>query len=259
MIFHMLVNGVWMTLLFPFALLLLPFNPKSGSVWLARRIWAPVLVKASGARLVVHGAEHVDPRRPTVYMSNHASTLDIPVLFMAIPVDFRYVAKSSLRWVPVLGWYLWAAGHILIDRGVRHKAMASLEKAGAKIRRGTSIVVYPEGTRSDDGRILPFKKGGFSLAMESGVAVCPVTIVGTSRLMPKNSWRINPVEEIHVRIGAPLDASAYGPQGRDALMRDVRKTIIAQSLELGGPGGVGDDAAVGGEREGMGHKRAALG
>src|SRR5688572_14442972 len=93
------------------------------SIWWAREAWSPVLLWAGGAKLVVHGREHVDPSRPTIYVSNHQSTIDIPSLFMAIPVDLRYVAKKQLQWVPFLGWYLWLAGHVLIDRSNRHEAL----------------------------------------------------------------------------------------------------------------------------------------
>ncbi len=258
-LFYLLVTAVWLTVLFPFAFVLLPFNPKSGSMWMARLLWAPVLVWFSRAKVVVHGLENVDPRRPTIYVSNHQSALDIPVELVAIPVDYRFVAKHSLKWVPLLGWYLWAAGHILVNRGNRHQAIASLQAAGSKIRRGTSILVYPEGTRSEDGRILPFKKGPFALAIEAGVAVCPVTVEGTSRVMPKNSWNIRPGGEIHVKIGKPIDALPYRQSGREALMRDVRKVIIAQSLELGGKGGDPDDAIAAVGREGVSARKVANG
>ncbi|MGA9524428.1 MAG: lysophospholipid acyltransferase family protein [Myxococcaceae bacterium] len=256
---HLLVLATWLAVLFPFTMILLPFNLKSGSMWIARLLWAPVLVWVSRAKVVVHGRENVDPNRPTIYVSNHQSSFDIPVHLVSIPVNYRFVAKSSLKWVPMLGWYLWAAGHILIDRGHRHRAITSLQKAGRKIRQGTSIMVYPEGTRSDDGRILPFKKGPFALALEAGVAVCPVTIEGSARLMPKNSWDVNTGGEIHVKIGRPIDPAPYGPAGRDALMRDVRNVIIAQSLELGGKGGDPDDVIAASGREGVSARKVANG
>ena len=208
MIWHMLVHATWITLLFPFAVVATLLHPKSGAVWMARDIWAPFLVWMSGAKLVVHGQQNVDRTRPTVYVSNHQSTFDIPVMFVALPVNFRFVAKQQLRWVPVLGWYMWLAGHVLIDRSNRARAIARLQKAGRKIRKGTSILMYAEGTRSPDGRILPFNKGPFALALEAQVAVCPVTIEGTGRLMPKNSWRIETGGEIHVKIGKRIDARA---------------------------------------------------
>ncbi|MBX5483190.1 MAG: 1-acyl-sn-glycerol-3-phosphate acyltransferase [Myxococcaceae bacterium] len=256
MIFHMLVHATWITLLFPFAVIAMIFQPRSGAVWMARLIWAPFLVYMSRAKLIVEGREHVDPKRPTIYVSNHQSTFDIPVLFVSLPVNFRFVAKQALRWVPVLGWYLWIGGHILIDRSNRHAAIRTLDRAAEKIRGGTSILIFPEGTRSPDGRILPFKKGPFALALKAGVAICPVTIEGTARLMPKNSWKIRLGGTIRVKIGAPIDASTYGPEERDRLMRDVRDAIIRQSLELGGAGGDREDVVAAVGREGVGMKRA---
>jgi 1-acyl-sn-glycerol-3-phosphate acyltransferase len=254
MTWYMFLHGAWISLLFPFALVATLLHPRSGAVWMARDIWAPFLIWVSGARLVVHGLKNVDPKRPTVYVSNHQSTFDIPVLFAALPVNFRFVAKHQLKWVPVLGWYMVIGGHILIDRSNRARAIATLEKAARKIRRGTSILMYPEGTRSPDGSILPFKKGPFALALKAGVAVCPVTIEGTGRLMPKNSWKIQSGGEIHVKIGAPIDAAAYAPHERDRLARDVRDVIIAQSLELGGRGGDREDVLALPGVEGVGRQ-----
>lgn len=251
MLFHMLVNAVWMSFLFPFALLAAILHPKSGGMWVARDIWAPFLLWVARSKLRVYGQENVDPDRPTVYVANHQSAFDIPVLVMAVPTNFRYVAKSQLRWVPVLGWFLWIAGHVFVDRGNRQKAISSLDNAAARIRRGTSIMIYPEGTRSPDGRILPFKKGPFALALKAGVAVVPITIEGTARLMPKNSWKINLGQDIRVRIGKPINASQYGPNERERLMRDVRNVIIAQSLELGGKGGDKDDVVAATGQDGV--------
>jgi 1-acyl-sn-glycerol-3-phosphate acyltransferase len=249
----MVINAIWMTLLLPAAFLamLVTLNRDSG-VWLARTWWSPFLVRVvAGARLTVIGAENIDRNRPTVYVSNHQSTLDIPVLFIAIPINFRFVAKSQLRWVPVLGWFLWIGGHIFVNRSNHRSAVRSLKAAGEKIRKGCSILMYPEGTRSPDGRILPFKKGPFSLAVEAGVSVCPVTIEGTASIMPKNRWAITP-GEVKVKIGRPIDATAYIERGRDALMRDVRDVVIAQSLELGGLGGDRKDFVAARGLEGVG-------
>src|SRR4051812_23103198 len=106
-LFCILVAAVWTTLLIPIACLAIVVTLKpSSSIWIARRWWSPVLVWAGGGRLVVEGREHVDPTRPTIYISNHQSTIDIPVLFMSIPVDVRFVAKKQLGYVPMLGWYL---------------------------------------------------------------------------------------------------------------------------------------------------------
>jgi 1-acyl-sn-glycerol-3-phosphate acyltransferase len=254
------VAVLWLAILFPIACLAMLFTLNAGaSIWVARNWWAPVLLRVAGARLVVEGQQHVDPRRPTIYASNHQSTIDIPVLFIALPVNIRFIAKEQLRWVPFVGWYLWLAGHVLVDRGNTRRAVASLDKAGQRIRRGTSIIVFPEGTRSPDSRVRPFKKGSFALALKARVPICPVTIEGSGRLMPKNSWNIKP-GTIQVRIGSPIDVSRYGEDDREELMRAVRNVIIAQSLELGGKGGDWEDVVAARGLEGIGRKpRASVG
>lgn len=256
-IINVLVYVVWITFLFPFACLgmLVTLNTDT-ALWMARHWWAPVLVWRSGAKLEIEGREHVDPARPTIYVSNHQSTIDIPILFLAIPVNFRYIAKSQLRWIPVLGWYLWIGGHVFIDRANRARAISSLDAAARRIRAGTSIVVYPEGTRSPEGRILPFKKGAFALAMKARVAVVPVTIEGSGKVMPKNSWRVTP-GVVHVKIGKPIDPSRFDETDRDGLLIATRNVIIDQSLALGGLGGDRDEPVALPGREGVGRSRKA--
>ncbi|MBU8897376.1 1-acyl-sn-glycerol-3-phosphate acyltransferase [Corallococcus sp. M34] len=249
-LFCMFVAAFWTLACFPLAMLAMLFtlNP-DGSVWVARRLWSPVLLWAGGARLEVLGSENVDPRRPTIYVANHQSTIDIPAHFVAVPVNFRYVAKSQLRWVPLIGWYLSIAGHIFINRGNRASAIDSLTKAANKVRAGTSIFLYPEGTRSVDGRVLPFKKGPFALALKAGVAVCPVTIEGSANLMPKNSWNITP-GPVRVKIGKPIDPKVFAEDDRAGLARAVRDVILADNVALGGPGGDPEDAIAAPGQEG---------
>jgi len=208
----------------------------AASIWVARKLWAPILLRAGGAKLVVQGQENVDPCRSTVYASNHQSTIDIPVLFIALPVNLRFIAKSQLRWVPLLGWYLWLAGHIFVDRGKTRRAIASLDRAVRQIHSGVSLIVFAEGTRSPNGRVLPFKKGPFALAIKAKVPICPVTVEGSGKLMPKNSWKITP-GEIHVKIGRPIETAHLQESDREKLMCTVRDLIIGQSLQLGGRGG----------------------
>ncbi len=250
-LFCILVAVVASSICFCLAILamIVTLNP-SNSVWVARHLWSPILLWAGGAKLVVHGAENVDPKRPTIYVANHQSTIDIPAHFMSVPVNFRYVAKSQLRWVPFIGWYLWLAGHVLIDRSNRRAAISSLDAAAKRIRGGVSIFLYPEGTRSDDGRVLPFKKGPFALALQARVPICPVTIEGSGKIMPKNSWNITP-GTIHVKIGAPIDTTGFATEDREGLARHVRNVVIDQSLELGGLGGDREAAVAAAGREGI--------
>ena len=234
--FYFFFVTLWTAILFPFAVLsMLVTLDTSTSLWWARRIWSPGLLRLGGVTLEISGQENVDPSRPMIYASNHQSAADIPALFVSIPLDFRYVCKSQLKWVPFIGWYLMAAKYIFVDRSNRASAIASLEKGGAMIRNGINIVVYPEGTRSRDGSVLPFKKGPFALALKARVPVVPVTIEGAQKLMPKGSWRVIP-NKVKVRIGKPIDTTGYGEEERERLANDVRRVVIQQSLELGGLG-----------------------
>lgn len=235
-VFCVLVAIVWTVVCFLFASLaiILTFNA-SNSMYVVQRLWSPVLLWAGGATLVVDGLENISAGKPHIYVSNHQSTIDIPALFMALPVDLRFAAKKSLKYVPALGWYMILARFVFIDRGSHRSAMATLEQGAAQIRSGVNIVMFPEGTRSGDQRVLPFKKGPFALAAKAGVGVVPVTIEGSGNLMPKNSWNITP-GVIHVRVGKAIDPAPF-KDDREALMVAVRDVIIEQSLAMGGKGG----------------------
>ncbi len=208
---------------------------RSASMTVVQRWWSPVLLWAGGAHLEVTGIEGLQRGQPYIFVSNHQSTIDIPTLFMALPGDCRFVAKKALKYVPFLGWYMWAAKFVFVDRTNHRKAIRSLEQAAAQIQSGTSIVVFPEGTRSDDCRVKQFKRGPFALAMKAKVPVVPVTIEGSGLLMPKNSWNITP-GIIRVRVGKPI-APADFEGNRESLIHQVREQIISQSIALGGLGG----------------------
>jgi 1-acyl-sn-glycerol-3-phosphate acyltransferase len=208
---------------------------RSGSMPVVRGPWSRGLVWAGGGKLEVRGAENVDMSKPHIFVSNHQSTVDIPVLFIALPADVRFAAKAALKYVPFIGWYMWLARFVFVDRGNHRAAVASLDRAAEQIRGGISIIMFPEGTRSDDARVMPFKKGPFALAMKAGVPIVPVAIEGSGKLMPKNSWHISP-GPITVTIGKPIDPAQFNGD-RDALIRTVRNFIIAQNVAMGGKGG----------------------
>jgi len=239
----MLSVALWTAVLFPVACLAMLVTLDAGtSIWVARRLWAPLLLRVAGARVEVEGRAHVAPGRPAIYACNHQSTLDIPVLFVALPANLRFVAKEQLRWVPLVGWYLQLAGHVIVDRGNRQRAIASLDRAAEQIlRRRISLIAFPEGTRSRDAYILPFKHGPFGLALKAGVPVVPVTIEGSARIMPRRSWRITP-GVVKVRISAPIDVRRFDADDRVGLARVVRETIVQANLDLGGLGGVREEA-----------------
>ena len=163
-------------------------------------------------------------RQPVIFMGNHQSQLDPPYLLGAIPVHAVYIAKRELKWVPFIGWAAAAAGAIFIDRSNRERAVASLHEAAMKVRGGRNVVIFPEGTRTRTGDLLPFKKGGFNLAMDAGVPIVPFAIQGGFRILPKGARRVRP-GLYEVRFGEPVDTAAF-PE-RDALMAEVRGRIEA--------------------------------
>lgn len=223
---------------------------RSASMWVVQRFWSPVLLWAGGAKLEVQGLEGLDRKQPYVFVSNHQSTIDIPTLFMALPWNTRFVSKKALMYVPFLGWYMWLAKFVFVDRGNRKTAIASLDKAGQQIRDGISIIVFAEGTRSPDLTVKPFKKGPFALAMKAGVPIVPVAIEGSGVLMPKNRWVITP-GPIKVLVGKPIDPKPFG-EDRDALIAAVRSAVIDQNVALGGKGGDKKDAVAAQGLEGIG-------
>lgn len=251
--------GVWTTVLFvPASLSILLTLSGDVSIWFARRLWAPAMIRvAAGARLRIRGGEKVDFSKPAVFVCNHQGIMDIPALFIALPVNVRFVAKKQLRTLPVIGWYMSLAGMVFIDRANRASAVESLDEAAQKIARGVSVIVFPEGTRTRDGKILPFKKGPFALAMAAGVPVVPVALEGSYKIYRKGSVAGSFGEEIHVAIGDPIPTEGLKDADREDLMRRTRDAMIDLHLSVGGAGGDREDAIAATGFEGIGKRRAA--
>ena len=160
-------------------------------------------------------------RQPVIFIANHASHFDPPLLISTLPSHPVFIAKRELARVPFLGWVIWLAGFIFIDRAHRGQAKASLQAAARRIHAGQSVVVFPEGTRSPDGRPLPFKPGSFRLAAEAGVPLVPLAIHGGNAILPKGDWRVagGPYRMV---VGSPIET-----EGRDqeALMQEAEEAI----------------------------------
>lgn len=191
------------------------------------RIWGRMILAVSGVRVTVRGLEGIDPRRAWVFMSNHQSNFDIPVLLSCLTVPFRWLAKAELFHLPIFGRAMRGAGYISIDRSDRPAAIESLRQAAETIRRGVSVLIFPEGTRSLDGTLKPFKKGGFVMAIEAGVPIVPVALKGTFAIMPKNQLLIRP-QKVSMVIGEPVATAGYGLHAKEALMKEVRNAILHQ-------------------------------
>lgn len=207
------------------------------------RLWAWFILRTCGVRFTVVYHPDFDPSRPGLYMANHRSQFDIPVLILAMPSAFRFIAKRELLYIPIFGWALWLAGFVFIDRRDRRKAIRSLQRAVRQMRSGSSIIVFPEGTRSPGDYLLPFKKGGFILALEAGVPIVPVSIRGGHAVLPKGSLRIRP-GTMDVIFGRPIDTTLYSSESKEALMETVRGQI-ERGLQVADPSQVGQETVGG--------------
>jgi len=194
------------------------------------RLWGWLGLRLAGVRLTTSGMEHLAGQEAVIYMGNHQSNFDILALFACLPGQFRWIAKEELFRIPLFGYSMKRSGYIPLNRDDRRKALQSMRAAAARIAAGTSVVIFPEGTRSEDGNLLPFKKGGFSLAKEAGVPIVPLAILGSGEINPKGSRRIYG-RHIHVTIFPPVDVAAHG----DDLMEAVRAPIAAALAESTGP------------------------
>ncbi len=184
-----------------------------------------ILYRAMGIRIRAEGLENIPPG-VCVFMANHTSNLDPPAIANSIPRRVALLAKKELFKIPIVGAALAVANIVPVDRKDREAAVASVGKAVAKLKEGVSFLVYPEGTRSTDGRLLPFKKGTFVMAIEAGVPIVPVSVAGAHKIMRKGEWSIHP-GEIVVRFGHPIDASAYTADQRTELLAVVHAAVAA--------------------------------
>jgi 1-acyl-sn-glycerol-3-phosphate acyltransferase len=202
-------------------------------IWFGRRAWGPWGLWLAGARTAVEPMPAL-PDGPLIFACNHESALDIWVAFKVLPRSFRFVAKQELFRLPVFGWYMRLGEHIPVDRGNHARALESLRRAGEAVRAGTSLVVFPEGTRSKDGRILPFKKGPFVVAKQAGVPIIPVAISGSGAVTPSHRIAVHP-GPIRVAMGDPVDPGAFSD--KETLLAEVRKRIVELHRSIGGLGG----------------------
>lgn len=191
------------------------------------RWWAWLNLKVSSARLAVDGLEHLDPRRSYVFVSNHRSHLDVLVLMVALwEFQLRWVAKEELFRVPLFGWALRAMKQILVNRRDHAQAVASLEAATQRMRDGISVVFFPEGTRAG-GQMLPFKKGAFVFALQTGAPIVPIGISGTASILPRDGWLPRHGGDVRVSIRPPIPTVSRSLDERDALLGDVHREIAA--------------------------------
>ena len=188
--------------------------------------WARDIIAAAGTPVELQGADRIPRNQPVVYASNHSSMFDIWALAATLPGSVRFVAKQELVKVPLLGRAMLAAGHVAIDRFNRARAFEAYERAAAVIRGGISAVVFPEGTRSRTGELLPFKNAPFGLAIAAGVPVVPVYVHNSFQILPKGGVRLHP-RPIRVLIGEPIATAGLSLDHRQLLAERTRAALLA--------------------------------
>ena len=188
------------------------------------RLWSWLILHTIGSPAHVAGLDKIDLSRPHVFVSNHISALDIPVLYTSLPIQFRILAKKELFRYPFMGWHLRRSGQIPVERESAMTSMRSLSHAAASVRAGTPVVVFPEGGRSATGEIKPFLSGAFYIAIRAGVEVVPMAIVGTREVLPMNSFHIRP-GPMQLVIGEPIPTVGLTPRDMEALAIRVQRCV----------------------------------
>jgi len=197
---------------------------------LARRVWAPgILFIGGNLQLEIAGRERLEPSRTYFFAANHQSWVDIPALFVALRRPVLFLAKRELGQVPFLGRFIASMGMVFVDRAERRQTARTVEEAVERLREGRSIVSFPEGTRTPDGRVHPFKTATFAAAMEAGVPVVPVALEGAARVLPRDGFRVRP-GLVRVTIGEPIPTAGLGRQDRAALATRVQ-AAVAEMVE----------------------------
>ena len=223
------------------ALVLLLFDPKGRLSDRIVRLWSKAIIWLSGSHVRMEGAEKLDPNEARLLVANHCSWYDPPALWQNFPGRLRFVLKKELIKVPVIGVYAKWFGHFLLDRSDPREGIRIIERAVVRAQEEhLSAVVFPEGTRSKDGRLGPFKGGSFELALRGNLPVQPVAILGSYAVWPKGCAAPRYAGEILVRIGDPIDTTGLkGGPGRRAIAAQAREALLA----LGVPDRLDDDSA----------------
>jgi 1-acyl-sn-glycerol-3-phosphate acyltransferase len=207
-----------------------PFNPSGRLNHYMAGFWGKIALWANGVKVRVEGLEHIPGKGPYVFMSNHQGSYDIFALLGHLPFQFKWLAKKEMFSIPILGLAMKATGYIFIDREGTRETVKAMKSAAEKIQEGMSVVIFPEGSRSPDGSIQPFKKGGFTLAIKSKVPIVPVAIIGSGEIIRKGKLRVYP-GSITIRLDSPIETKGCTMKDRRALM-DQLHAIILENFRL---------------------------
>ncbi|UCD85057.1 MAG: 1-acyl-sn-glycerol-3-phosphate acyltransferase [Deltaproteobacteria bacterium] len=200
------------------------FSPSGNLPNSIARFWARLILLTSRVRVEVQGQDNIPSGQPVVFMSNHVSYFDVPALMVYLPGQIRFLARRELIKVPIFGWALYLARHIIVDHAHPRKTLRNIGRALKNLKEGTNILVFPEGARSFDGRLQTFKKGGISLAIKSGVPIIPISIKGSGDILPRGSGRIRP-GRIKIALGKPIGTRNYTRKNSEELVKRLREAI----------------------------------
>jgi 1-acyl-sn-glycerol-3-phosphate acyltransferase len=206
--------------------------------WCART-WSQLILVTTGVHVDVSGLERLDPDRAYVFVANHQSIYDIPIIFWSLPYQVRIIAKESLGNFPFIGWHLRRTGHMLVDRKNATRALHVFGRASALMKQGLCLIVFPEGTRSRDGRVAAFKGGSFLLALRTGLPVVPLSVVGSRHVMLKGRLATypgqvklivhEPIDTSGLRDADPAAARAFALRVHDIIAPDAESDIVASA------------------------------
>jgi len=216
-------TAVWVTVALTVSLVT---RSRKAGLFLARHVWGPGCLRGGFARLTVEGCERVASGGPFFFVANHQSWMDVPALFAALPLPVLFVAKQELSRVPFLGRYVAAMGMVFIDRSHRQESARSVGQATGRLRQGWSVVSFPEGTRSRDGRVQRFKTATFAAAIEAGAPVVPVALEGPGEVLPPDGFRPRP-GPIRVLIGEPIPTAGLDRSERAILAGRAQAEVEA--------------------------------
>lgn len=222
----MLVMTPFITLLVSITalILLVLFHRPQESAQILVKYWGRILCRIAGITVRLEGLENLPPGQPLIFAANHQSQVDIIALQGYLVTNFRWLAKKELFKVPIWGTAMRRAGYIPVDRSNGRQALKSLAEAAQKINEGTSVIIFPEGTRSWDGHLQPFKSGGMTLAIKAGVPLIPTAIIGTHEILPKGRLLTRP-GRVTIRLGRPIDTKEYGLKQKQELAQLLHEKV----------------------------------
>jgi len=225
--FWLVFVTVFWTIFFGIVMILtFPFDFTKGRI-LSKIVksWARIIFFSVGVKIQMIGLENLDSLKNYIFAANHSSSLDIPLMLGYIPFWIVPISKIELKWIPFLGWAMQMAGHVFVDRGNHERAIASLSKIKTSLLKNPrSILLFPEGSRSNDGQIKPFKSGGLGLGISTGIPIVPVAIIGTFESLGKESTSFEN-NLLTVQIGSPIDTNEYIENDRKILSKLVYERV----------------------------------